>query len=210
MKLNYLYLPKAKRASFIIFCSYYHFMFCKNNTNLDAELVEGLKENDENAFKILYDQFQKPMYILAKHYVKDEEIAQDVLQEVFIKFWLQRNNLNPHLPIKNFLFTILKNHIFNTLRGRKREILKVLVACDKREPDQNFTDLAFRKNLFLDAFGQGVNALSRKRREIFELHTIDGLSSYEIAEKLGISVNTVKSQFTKANNFLKDYIRHYV
>ncbi|WP_114749797.1 RNA polymerase sigma factor [Pleomorphovibrio marinus] len=169
-----------------------------------------LKEGDEKAFSQLYDQFYSPMFCFAKKYLHDEDMVRDVLQDVFIKIWQKRETLDPDLSFQNFLFTLLKNQLLNTIRKRDREILRLAKAFENSGELINFTDFYYRKNHFLEVFEKGINEMPEKKKLIFKMHNIQGFSSQEIAGSLGLSVNTVKSQITKANIFLKDYIKKFL
>jgi RNA polymerase sigma-70 factor (family 1) len=179
-------------------------------TSCPKDLVLLLKKGDEKAFSQLYDQFYFPMFCFAKKYLHDEEMVLDVIQDVFVKIWQKRDTLDPDLSLQNFLFTILKNQVLNTIRKREREILKLAKAYENSDELINYTDLSYRKDHFLEILEKGINQLPEKKKLIFELHTIKGFSSKEIAVSLGVSVNTVKSQITKANIFLKDYLRRFL
>ncbi len=174
---------------------------------LTEEDILKFKQGDEKSFERVYDLYFNQLYLTAKKYLKDEEWAQDVIQEVFIKIWQKKELFNEKLPIENFLFVVMKNQILNTLRGKKREVLRLHKLEMATQENLHSTESVFRVNLFLSTFKKGILKLPPQKKHIFELHSFSGYTNKEIAHKLGISENTVKTQITRANKFLKDYIK---
>lgn len=166
-----------------------------------------IKEGDRNAFREVYYIYYKQLYAIAGKYLKDSQMAEDAVQEIFITLWLKRESLDPSKSLKNFLFTCLKNHVLNLIKSRKRRILLAYEANEEKsdagaslEDDLIYTEY----NRIVE---QGLEKLPQRRREIFELKAYQGLTNPQIAESLSITVNTVKNHYYHSNKFLREYLR---
>lgn len=175
----------------------------------DSELVRALQDGDEHAFREIYDRYHKPLYGLALNYLKSEERAEDAVHDIFVKLWNHRKQLEEKGNLKGFLFTSGKNHVLNMIRDRKREAQKnenyaALKPVKKNEIAKKLT----LKN-YQEVFEQGLEELPEGKKEIFNLKMRESISNKEIARKLDISVNTVKSQYYKASKFIKSYLSNH-
>lgn len=169
-------------------------------------LINKLRKGDKQAFESIYWMYRKPVFGLAIRYLKDQELAEDAVQDVFSKLWLNREELDSEKCIKAFLFTVLKNHVLNMIKKRKRRILR---QFDYAESNQKKSQSADENVIFSDTekiVKEGLNKLPEKKQLVFNMKRIRGYSNKEIAEQLGISIHTVKSQFYKANKFLKEFV----
>ncbi|MFP4094433.1 MAG: RNA polymerase sigma factor [Cyclobacteriaceae bacterium] len=88
------------------------------NKDDHKELVARLKGGNHAAFKSIFFMYNQSLRTFAIKELKSEELAEDAVQEVFVKLWLNRENLDPDLSLKGFLFTCLKNHILNAIRTK--------------------------------------------------------------------------------------------
>ncbi len=158
-------------------------------------LAVQIKNGNQLAFATIYDQYNKQMYLLAYRYLKNRDMAEDVVQQVFINFWIKRVNINEHLNIRSFLFTSLKNHTLNTIRDENRAIAKNYEYLMESYND-GFDESEIEESLEMTSvIEKAVENLSPQRRQIYYLKIMEGYSNQQIADKLNISVNTVKSQY---------------
>ncbi len=170
----------------------------------DSFLAEQVRKGNQLAFATLFNQYHKSLYQLAYRYLKSQEMAEDAVQHVFVKFWENRNNINENLSVKNLLFTSLKNHTLNVLRDNARaveknyEILQETSRVELSADDSQTSEMT-------DIIERAVKRLSPQRRQIFYLKIEEGLSNQDIAEKLNISVNTVKFQYSQILKEIKEY-----
>lgn len=170
-------------------------------------LVTHLKSGDKQAFAGIYEKYHRQIYVIALRYLKDENIAQDVVQEIFIKLWNHRENLKEELSLQGFLVRSVHNLIVNTIRNRKTQILKYIELAHKTGNNGNAGD----DNMLLAEYAriaeEGIKELSPARQTIFRMRSYQCLSNQEVAVQLGISVNTVKFQFSQASKFLRKYLK---
>jgi RNA polymerase sigma-70 factor (ECF subfamily) len=178
----------------------------KNEHFLDADLIFALKEGSQKAFNQIFDRYAKRLYHFAIGYLKSVEESEEIVQEVFLKIWNNREEISLIKSFEAYLFTIAKNGILNTIRKSKSE-----------QAYLNYTKLHPGKNILLDeelnfkeleiAYKQSIDKLSPKRKEIYILSREQSLPNAEIAKKMNISVKTVENQMTSAISEIRKSLR---
>jgi len=178
----------------------------KNDPISETDLVLALKDGNLQAFSELFDQYGKRLYHFSIRYLKSVEDAEEIVQDVFLKIWINRAELSAQKSFESYLFTITKNGILNTIRKSKSE-----------QVYQNYVKLHPQKNVLLDdeldfneleiAYKKVVDKLSPRRREIFILSRDQSLSNAEIAVKMNISLKTVENQMTSALSEIRRNLR---
>lgn len=137
-------------------------------------------------FKALY----LPLGMYALRIVEDAEVAEDMVQEAFMKAWMAVESNNRIDSFRSYMYQIVRNECISHLR-RQREMISLDNVPDV---DDETVDTSMR-----DArIWQAIDKLPERCREVFLLSKRDGLSNEEIADELGISIKTVKNQMTKA------------
>ena len=164
---------------------------------------------DEVAFETLFRRYYRYLYSVAIQYVKDPALAEDGLQEVYLKLWVNRESLDESQSIKAYLATALRHQVLNQLRDNKRAILRH-VERQYMLPD---TDTTTEEGITLNEYGsvvrEGLQLLPAQRRLVFILRSEIGLSNEEVASQLRISINTVRVQYYHACRFLRNYLRQH-
>ncbi|WP_247236711.1 RNA polymerase sigma factor [Telluribacter sp. SYSU D00476] len=168
------------------------------NEHLLRKVIDG----DQYAFADLYNFYRTPALKFCYSLLKDEEEAESMLQEVFMKIWDRRKSIRPELNFSSYLFTCLRNMAFDELKKMeknnqlKKRYLESMEAA--REDDKE------EKEVIITALYTAVDALSEKRKLILQLNIDEGKSYQEIAESMNISKNTVKNQLVKAKQILRE------
>ncbi|WP_338874249.1 RNA polymerase sigma-70 factor [Spirosoma sp. SC4-14] len=175
----------------------------------DTELTLRLKQHDEAAFETLFRRYYHYLYSISIQYVKDPALAEDALQEVYLKLWTHREQLDESQSVRNYLATAMRHQMINMLRDEKRAILRHL-SHQSTQPD---VDTSTEEALVLSEYGSvvldGLRQLSAQRRLVFILRSEKGLTNEEVASQLEISINTAKVQYYHACRFLRDYLRQH-
>ena len=156
------------------------------------------------AFDIIYQKYSRRLYGFVFRYVKQEADTEEIVQEVFIKIWKSRTKIDVFSSFESFLFTIAHNATVNLLKKRATEqkYLEHVKSLQRIEASYELTDEIDYKEL-KQKFEGVLNELSPRQKEIFQLSREEGLSNKEIADKLGISVQTVKNHLVTILSFLK-------
>ena len=95
--------------------------FIKNNVTQaleDAPYLTRIKKGDRDAFEFIYRKYFPGLYTLAMRYIKNSQDAEDILQQVFLKFWQIRGSLNPSANARGYLYSMLKNSVMNFIRDK--------------------------------------------------------------------------------------------
>lgn len=173
---------------------------------MEAEkLVLELSKGNKRVLDEIYNRYHKKIFGFALSYLKNEEDAYDVVQEVFINLWNNRSSLKKGSRVEPFIFTATKNAVISLFRKRATErkyleyLGKVVISNNLGTNEQ--TDFSFLEDLYETLISQ----LPEKRKEIFILSRKKGLSNKDIARQLGISEKTVENQITKALAFFKEH-----
>ncbi len=142
------------------------------------------------------------MFAFSLRYLKSEADAEEIVQDVYVKIWENRNKLKHETSFKSYLFTIAYNDICKVFRRRKyheQYVNEMLNGLGATSGDTNYTGL-------LSQIEHLVSQLPEKRREIFNLRHNEGKSSKEIAKELNISPGTVDNNISQALNYIRQNI----
>ena len=182
---------------------------CADNFSEERSLILRLIEGDEDAFCELYATYKNRLIYFAMRFLKSREYAEDVFQDVFTVVWQSRRFINPDASFSSYLYTIMRNRILNQLRNAaNEEKLKESIlsqALDYTEDTKREVMLNDLKSLISHALQQ----LTPRQREIFEMSREAQLSHKEIADKLGISVNTVQEHLSTSLKLIRTYLIKY-
>ena len=182
---------------------------CADNFSEERSLILRLIGGDEDAFCELYATYKNRLIYFAMRFLKSREYAEDVFQDAFTVVWQSRRFINPDASFSSYLYTIMRNRILNQLRNAaNEEKLKESIlsqALDYTEDTKREVMLNDLKSLISHALQQ----LTPRQREIFEMSREAQLSHKEIADKLGISVNTVQEHISISLKLIRTYINKY-
>jgi RNA polymerase sigma-70 factor (ECF subfamily) len=170
-------------------------------------LVKRLIENDKNALDGLYHYYYPRLYYFIKGFLKVEDEVDDVIQDVFVKLWENRNNITSVETFNSWVFTVTKNEVISLFRSK---IKKAEFETRIRETviqTESFTDTMLEYNEIKGRVDQLIEQLPEKRRQIFKLSREQGLSQKEIANQLGISVKTVEDHMMHAIRFMRENLK---
>jgi RNA polymerase sigma-70 factor (family 1) len=166
-------------------------------------LISELKNHNEKAFRSLYDSYAQDIYRYSFSILKSKELAEENVQEAFLKVWLHRENLNLEQSFKSYLFTIARNQAFNFLNKAANDLVLKEELFYKSQKSCNQGDFSIREVDCKRLKKQALKQLPPKRKLIFKMSRKEGKTYEEISLELGISVNTVKNQMSKALESLR-------
>ena len=176
-------------------------------TNEELFIVKKMIEGDIDSFKYFFDRYYSDLCNFVHVYLHDQILAEEIVQDIFVFFWENREKLKINTSVKAFLFSASKFKSLNLLRDTKTK-RRIVENIGKTEPfqtteqDSSYIDAdEFKKILDL-----AIDQLAPKCREIFMLSKRNDLTNNEIATQLGISVKTVENQMTIALKKLREYL----
>lgn len=176
----------------------------------EKELLKKLREGDSFAFEVLFYKYRNKVKGFAVKIIPSKIDFEEIVQEVFVKVWINKESINPEKDFQSYLFSIAKNLILDHLKSAVNRKLYFIGEHFQQDiliddsPESLLIDDAEEKLQKL------INEIPERRREIFLLSRFEGLSYKQIAGKLNISENTVDSQIRNALAFLRKEFRKFV
>ena len=177
-------------------------------SNSDKHTFEQINNDDENAFKFLFEKYYIPLCRYVYTFTKDNEESEEITQEVFINIWNNRKKISITTSVSSYLYSSVRNHAINSLKKNSRyntqsleNITELEIANEEPELDE-FQFIQMEKKC-----SEALESLPDRCREVFLLSRIDNLKYKEIAEQLNISIKTVESQMSIAIKKLKDVVQ---
>lgn len=164
----------------------------------EEELIQGCLRKDRTAQKQVFDLFASPMLGLCKRYIKNQAEAEDTLICAFTKIFEKIHQFKHEGSFEGWIRRIVINEALTRLRKNRMMYVETELADAVHEPDYDSAD-----NLAVEDIMNMVRALPDGYRIVFNMYAIDGYNHKEIADHLGISENTSKSQLSRARNYLK-------
>ena len=156
----------------------------------EHQLIEMLREGDPLSFEILFQQYYVRFYNFCRNLIKDSHAAEDIVQNVFMKVWVNRGNLHPDQSIHNYIYVLTKHEVLNHIRDRRAYVqVERLIISDHTSP--SITDETFLFRELDERIRCFIAAMPEQRRKVFMLSRYRGMSNKEIALTLGLSVRTV-------------------
>ena len=172
----------------------------------ERSLVLRLIEGDEDAFCELYAAYKNRLIYFAMRFLKSREYAEDIFQDAFAVVWQGRRFINPDASFSAYLYTIVRNRILNQLRDLsnqdklREQILSQAVNYTNETKDEIIA------NDLRQFISRALQQLTPRQREIFQMSRERQMSHREIAEVLGISVNTVQESISMSLRTLRTYL----
>lgn len=169
-------------------------------------LIGELKNGNANAYSFLMDTYHQKLCAYAYGLTQDYDIAEDVVQNVFIRVWKRRHNLKTEFLLKSYLYKSVYNEFIDHYRKQKK-----VLTLEKKHLDA-LSDFVENKDDDMDRLmsivRREIKKLPPKCRKTFLLSKEEGLTNIEIADYLNISVKSVEAHMTKAFSTLRSKIGH--
>lgn len=173
---------------------------------LQQKLLNQLSRGEEPAFNALYKAYSRPLFLRVVNMIKSEDDAQEIIQELFIKLWQNRETINSIKSFQAYVYTIANNLVYNYFRKISYDqslIDKLLLNAASHYLDGQ--ELLENKES-AEIFQKAINQLSPQCKKVFQLCKIEGKSHKEVAQLMGISMPTVNSHMTNAVKSIREYI----
>jgi RNA polymerase sigma-70 factor, ECF subfamily len=166
--------------------------------------LEAVRRGDQAVFTEAFDALFPAVRAFLYRYTESTAIAEELAQDVFVKWWDERERLDIHTSLRTYLFAAARNKAFNHRRHEgvanrwvAAEALDGIPACDD-------TDWAARESEIAEAVAQAVRTLSPRTRQVFILYRLKSLTYADIAARLGITVKTVDNHVARAVRALRE------
>ncbi|WP_285010934.1 RNA polymerase sigma factor [Pedobacter faecalis] len=173
----------------------------------EKELLIRLKAGDKQAFESLYHRYKHRIAANLLRLLKSEELAEEILQDMFVRLWDRRSSINPEQSFRSYLFRVAENKVMDYYRrmARDKRMREKLTAAVSELYSHIEEDIFSKENSRL--LQEAIDQLPPQRKQVFILCKMEGKSYKEVAELLSISPSTINDHLYKANLFLKAYFR---
>ena len=169
-------------------------------------LLDELRQGKERAFNTLYQRYFKRIYRKVFSMVKNEPVADELVQELFLKIWQKRGEINPEHSFEAFLYTIAQNLVYDYFRkvakDQRLTARLLLHAADYYLQSDELLETKESRQMLMKAIDQ----LSPQRKLVFTYCKLEGKSYEEASRELGISVATVNSHMTHSLRTVREYM----
>lgn len=183
----------------------------------DLNITKLLKEKDQQAFELVFKKYYGPLFVYAKEYVVDADVAHEMAQDTFLKLWEIKDTLANDTNIQSLLYKITRNNCLNFLKHLKvqKKYQKYTVAR-QMEISLNYTALVNESadKLIVEELKEkintAINSMPPKCKLIFKMSRIEEKRYKEIADELNLSVKTIENQILKALKIMRKHLADYI
>lgn len=179
-----------------------------NNSCLsnEPELLHALRQGNENAFTQLYHHYSVSLYHNILSLVKDEHVAEELVQDVFSKIWKQKAGITIEKNFSGYLFVMARNRVFDFFQKvtRDRALYKRIKTIASEHYDHIEQAIFAKENA--DLLRRAIDTLPPQRKRAFELCKIEGLTYLQASEEMGVSLSTLKDHMVNALDSVRLYI----
>ncbi|QEC78870.1 RNA polymerase sigma-70 factor [Mucilaginibacter ginsenosidivorax] len=176
------------------------------NLSLERELLLKIALKDEQAFTVIYERYVKKIYTFSFRLLNSKQLAEEVVQECFLKIWLLGDSLNSILNIEAYLVTLSRNKSLDVLRLQQREMKSDLQEGKNWIEGHNDTEEAILLNDTRNLLQTAIDQLPPQQKRVYQLCQQEGLKYEEAAKKLNLSPLTVKKHMQLALRFVRTYV----
>ena len=177
---------------------------------IDMQLLKGLiersREGDTQAMEALYEQYKRPFFNLAYRHTYNYEAAEDLLQDIFVKIFTHLESLKNIETFKGWAYRIALNTCYSYLRSKKGK-LKDAIPLSEVERTVKADSHDVQEGVMKKPLDEAIESLPQGLKRIFLLHDVQGFKHEEIAQMLGCSTGTSKSQLFKARMKIRDHLK---
>ncbi|MHC1703029.1 MAG: RNA polymerase sigma-70 factor [Tenuifilaceae bacterium] len=168
-----------------------------------------IKQNDLQEFEKLFKLFYSPLCHYANKFLKDMDVAEEIVQEFFYNYWKNRATMNIQVSLKSYMYRAIRNNSLKYL-----EHLAVVKKYENNYRETNTIEASsnvdvLELNELNEIIEATLNELPERCRQIFKLSRFEGLKYNEIAEKLSISIKTVEANMGRALQLFRKNLKHY-
>lgn len=180
-----------------------------NSSFDESKLLHELSQGSELAFTELYNRYKNLVYGTALKITKSKVLAEEAVQDVFLKIWQNQEKASEITNFENYLFIISRNHIFDMIKKIARETNLASNITYKNSAADD-TDTAIKDDQYNVILNQIIEQLPPQQQKIYKMAKMEGLSHQKIGENLGISTETVKKHMAQALKFVRFKISPYM
>jgi RNA polymerase sigma-70 factor (ECF subfamily) len=177
--------------------------------NSDERLMQEIKADNMFAFDMLYKKYSKRLYKFAYYILKSPEESENIVQDVFLRLWENRNKVEKDSSVKYYVFTIAYNSAISIIRKKARESQFIEYLKSLQDLNQEPVNIELEYHELTEKLEDIINHLPDRQKSVYLLHKVEGLKYSEIAERLNISVNTIENHMSRAFKTIRKKLGNY-
>ncbi|MBN2370043.1 MAG: sigma-70 family RNA polymerase sigma factor [Vicinamibacteria bacterium] len=187
-----------------------------DNAELDITLIEQSKTGNETAFETIVDRYRRRVLTYCHRMVRHESLAEDLAQEVFVRFYQALPRIDTRKAVVSYLFRIAHNRCLDWLRTRRPQMQTLTRTEDDDQPTVQLPDARptpeeeVLRGELLEAVEKALAAVPPRYRSVLVMRHVEELSYEEIAEALGLPMGTVKARIHRGREKLQQELRDFV
>lgn len=166
----------------------------------DLEIWNQIRAGKSKALKLLYERYYSALCAFAFKSFPERPVVEELVDNCFVRLWEQRKTIQIQHSVKSYLYFMVRNQLIDFVRSNKSNLLSYQSDLPENIPGEDEID----EQEFYATLYRAINKLPEQRRKVLELAAFESLSYKEIAQRLDISINTVKTQMGRSYQFLKE------
>lgn len=178
---------------------------------MNEELLrDGLRKRDRAVFDFVFNYYYSGLCTYCLQFIPDKELVEDLVQDFFIRLWIEGPRLQINISLRSYFFSSVKNLCLDVIRHSKVDKKyknSIFFSSDQKHLSADFYLTEAELNL---AIQRSITKLPPRCRQIFQMSRMDNYSNAEIAEKLGISKRTVEIQISNALKILRQELSEFL
>jgi len=180
--------------------------------NSERTVVDGVRNGSYKDFQSLYEKYAPILHPFVYGLTRSQSITNDIVQDTFIKIWVNRTQIEPTLSFKSYLFKIARNQVIDEFRRKMSNPLfeDYLLYCESPELSDSPTDKGIDYDEFILRLEIAKSKLQPRQREIFELSKEQGLPAKEIAQKINVTEQSIYNQLSLSLQILREEMGPYL
>jgi len=171
--------------------------------DLEQDIIVRLNKGDKEAMKHIFNLYHKSLYHFAKQIINSSEQTEEIVADAFSKLWQKNTDFNELPAIKLFLYVIVGSSCMDYLAHLHEEEQSHQSILELVEKDEDYIESKMIKAELLEILSQEIERLPLIRQKIFKMSFLDGLNVFEIAERLQMTIDSVRVQKAKAMHSIR-------
>lgn len=174
------------------------------NLNDDQSYIQGLRRRDFRVYEIVFKKYYPQLVVFVMRHIGDQDVAKDIVQDIFFKLFESSQSLPDDFQLKSWFYKVARNAAVDYLRHLqvvdKNKFLMAEAMLATADVDEDIDDEVYRK------VNAAIASLPEQCRLIIQMNVVDGKKYLEIADELGISINTIRTQISRGYKKLREIL----
>jgi RNA polymerase sigma-70 factor (family 1) len=176
----------------------------------DQILLGKCREDDTRAYEQLFERYFNVLYDFSLNYVRNSAIAEELVMDLMLNIWQKRYELEIAGEVSSYLFSAMKNTLFNFIRRKQSQTVSIEPALEYRLVEKRSADHELQHKELEQVYQSKLKELSPQRRKIFKLSREEDMTYLQIAKSMDLSVNTIKTQMLASLKYFRENLKEHI